>query len=54
MSAGNVLARGFYNFFSEAVSSGGSIVADSEPIQVLVNSPKAVVLPREAFLSTSN
>jgi hypothetical protein len=44
------LARGFYNFFYEAVSSGGSIVADGDPIQVLVDGPKDVVLPREVFL----
>jgi hypothetical protein len=50
-SGSKVLARGFYNFFYEAVSSGGSIVAHGDPIQLTVDGSKDVVLPREAFLS---
>ncbi|MEY4508675.1 MAG: hypothetical protein RLZZ450_797 [Pseudomonadota bacterium] len=50
-SGTKVLARGFYNFFYEAVSGGGSSVAIGEPIQVSVDGPKDVVLPREVFLS---
>lgn len=48
-SNAKVLARGFYNFFYEAVSSGGSSVSVGDPIQVLVDGPKDVVLPRELF-----
>jgi hypothetical protein len=51
VSSTKVLARGSYSFFYEAVSSIGSIVADGDPIELLVDGTKDVVLPREAFLS---
>jgi len=48
-SGTNVLARGSYNFFYEAVSTGDSTVAISEATQILVADAKPVVVPRAIF-----